>query len=420
MNKPESPVLGYVLKGYPRISETFISNEILLLEKLGFKMHIFSMRQPREDFCHDSVKKIKAEVDYLPDSILEYLPRLAYHNLLLAFKKPFPYFKSIILAFRRFLRTHKSATVKHLLQAGYLVHHLLPDKNIAHLHAHFAHSPASVAMFTNLLCGIPFSFTAHAKDIYTSNRIQLREKISLADFIVTCTEYNRRYLQKLSKDEKDRIYRIYHGIDLQLFSNDSSPKKYTPPYKILTVARLTPKKGLITVLKALRILKDMGFLINHTLIGDGDDRGEIISFIEKNDLDKICSWIGTQPHDVVLEHYRNADLFILGCEIAENGDRDGIPNVFLECMAMGVPIVATEVSAIPEAIENEKTGLLVPPGRPEEAAKAMVRLLSEAELRNRIIVQAMNTVTRRFDNKALIHDLAVLFEKAGLQNHPQM
>jgi glycosyltransferase involved in cell wall biosynthesis len=420
MNKPKSPVLGYVLKGYPRISETFISNEILLLEKLGFKIHIFSMRQPREDFCHDSVKEIKAKVDYLPDSILGYLPQLFYHNLLLAFKKPLPYLKSITVAFRRFLRTRKSATIKHLLQAGYIVHHLLPDKSIAHIHAHFAHSPASVAMFTNQLCGIPFSFTAHAKDIYTSNKIQLSEKMSLASFIVTCTEYNRRYLQKLSREKKDQIHRIYHGIDLQLFSCDSSHKKYSPPYKILTIARLTPKKGLITVLKALRILTDMGFLINHTLIGDGDDRDEIVSFIEKNKMDKICRWIGSQPHNVVLEQYRDADLFILGCEIAENGDRDGIPNVFLESMAMGVPIVATEVSAIPEAIENEKTGLLVPPGRPEEAAKAMARLLSEAELRNRIIIQARNVVTREFDNKALIYDLAALFEEAGLQNHHQM
>jgi len=182
-----------VLKGYPRISETFISNEILLLERLGFSIHLFSMRHPREPFTHHGVKEIRAAVDYLPERLLASLPRSLYHNFQLAVKKPRNYSRAFQTAVRRFLRTRKSATIKHLLQAGYLVNHFLPGRNVVHFHAHFAHSPTSVAMFASQLSGIPFSFTAHAKDIYTSNPEQLKEKISLARFVVTCTEYNRRY-----------------------------------------------------------------------------------------------------------------------------------------------------------------------------------------------------------------------------------
>jgi glycosyltransferase involved in cell wall biosynthesis len=171
-----------------------------------------------------------------------------YHNCLLAAQRPRIYARALKTAFRRFLRTRKSATLKHLFQAGYLVQRLMPDdRRVIHLHAHFAHSPASVAMFTSILSGLPFSFTAHAKDIYTSDPRQLREKTALAKFVVTCTEYNRRYLLALCNGDPGAIHRIYHGIDTRLFSlsPDGIPKA-EKPYRILTVARLIAKKGLPT------------------------------------------------------------------------------------------------------------------------------------------------------------------------------
>ena len=177
----DPPVLGLVLKGYPRISETFISNEIRLLERQGIGVHIFSMRRPRESFCHPSVKEIRASVDYLPETIISRrLPQLLKHNGQLAHRHSAAYAHALDLALRRFRRTRKSATIKHLLQAGYLVNAGLARHPIVHLHAHFAHSPTSVAMFSSLLSGRPFSFTAHAKDIYTSDRRQLCEKLEMA------------------------------------------------------------------------------------------------------------------------------------------------------------------------------------------------------------------------------------------------
>jgi glycosyltransferase involved in cell wall biosynthesis len=416
------PKLGMILKGYPRISETFISNEILLLENLGFKIHIFSMRQPRESFCHESVKEIKAKVDYLPETLLKPLPKFLYHNIHLAVKTPQLYSKAFRKAISRFKRTKKSATLKHLFQAGYLVNKLLPAAGVRHFHAHFAHSPTSVAMFASFLSGIPFSFTAHAKDIYTSDFRQLREKIGLAKFVVTCTEYNRKYLKQTALGERlavaTQVHRIYHGIDMKLFSGNADPnrkiKKPAPPFQLMTVARLTSKKGLPTVYKALQILKTKGLLFRHTLIGDGDERDRILFLIKSLGLENVSQWLGTQPHETVLEQYRKADLFVLGSEIAENGDRDGIPNVFIESMAMGVPVVGTNVSAIPELIRHEETGLLVPPGNPEALADAILRFLEDENLRNRIIVAAKEKVINCFNNRILIQEFAEVLNKNTL------
>jgi len=414
LSKGQKTTIGYILKGYPRISETFISNEIYLLEQLGFSLHLFSMRKPRESFTHHSVSQIQAAVDYLPSTLLVPLPRLLYHNFKLARERPEAYSEAFRLMITRFRRKRKVATIKHLLQAGYLVHALLPGTGVRHLHAHFAHSPTSVALFAHKLCGLPFSFSAHAKDIYTSDQRQLREKITLAKFVVTCTEYNRRFLQELASDGPS-IHRVYHGIDAGLFSGQSESRKPSPPYRILSIARLVDKKGLPTVFRALRNLLDQGISLHYTLIGDGEERRSILKHLHNLGLETVSTWLGTQPHQRVIDEYSKADLFVLGCEVASNGDRDGIPNVFLESMAMGVPVLATRVSAIPEILEDGLTGLLVDPGEHEAMAQCMVKLLSDEELRHRIIAAARRRVREEFNNRELIQKLAAVFEQAGIK-----
>jgi glycosyltransferase involved in cell wall biosynthesis len=411
-----TPVLGMILKGYPRISETFISNEILLLEEQGLSLHILSMRQPRETFSHTSIGRIKARVDYLPETFLLSLHVLLPQNLMLAAKQPRRYGAACKMAFRRFLRTRKAATFKHLFQAGYLVNKLLPGSRITHFHAHFAHSPTSVAFFASLLSGIPFSFTAHAKDIYTTDPVQLREKMAHARFVVTCTEYNRRHLTRISGVAAPAVFRIYHGIDIGLFSNHHTGALPAPPYRILTVSRMTAKKGLPTVFKALGILRDKGFFFHHTLIGEGEERDSLQKLVRDLRLEPFSLWMGTMPHDEVIRQYQQADLFVLGCEIAANGDRDGIPNVCIESMAMGVPVVATRISAIPELIENGKTGLLVDPGNPDALAEAMIQALTDADLRQKMITTARDRVIRNFNNRNLINDLAGLYIRALREN----
>ncbi len=414
MTGADEPVLGMVLKGYPRISETFISNEIALLEQLGFTIRIFSMRPPREKFAHRSIRRIRAQVDYLPETLLAPLPRFVYHNLRLFSKIPQLYLNTLQTAIRRFRRTRRPATFKHFLQAGYLVQRFLPGSGVRHLHAHFAHSPASVALFSSRLGGLDFSFTAHAKDIYTSDPAQLREKLALAKFVVTCTEYNRRHLEALADGRGAPIYRVYHGIDTDLFCGAAGPRRPAAPYRLLTVARLTAKKGLATVYRCLKWLCRNGYDIRHTLIGDGEERAKTLALIEDLGLGDVAGWCGSQPHEVVLDHYRRADVFVLGCEVAANGDRDGIPNVLLESMAMGVPVVATAVSAIPELVQDGVTGLLVPPGDPEKLARAVARLLTASPLREHIIRKARERVLKDFCNQDHIRRLAEIYWREGL------
>lgn len=416
MRSGKRPVLGMVLKGYPRISETFISNEILLLEELGFDIHIFSMRHPREDFSHESVKRIRAEVTYLPETFFTSLHKLLPPNIALVFKRPRAYARAFRLMLRRFKRRRKLACIKHLLQGGYLVEKGMKGRGVSHLHAQFAHSPTSVTMYAAMLSGIegsPFSFTAHAKDIYTQDRTQLAEKIAQARFVVTCTGYNQHYLQELAPEGKP-VHRVYHGIDLGLFAMNGRGPAAQAPYTILTVARLVRKKGLPTVFEALKILRDKGVDFRYVLIGSGEEKAEVKALIRDLGLEDITEMPGTMPHEKVLEYYRQADLFALGCRVTENGDRDGIPNVLVESMAMGVPVVATGVSAIPELVENGKTGLLVESGDAAGMAGAMERLLTDGTLRARVIPAARAKVIRDFDNRALIIRLGRIYQEQGI------
>jgi glycosyltransferase involved in cell wall biosynthesis len=403
-----SPVLGMILKGYPRISETFISNEIALLEEQGFKIRILSMRHPREDFTHESVKRIKARVDYMPETMAGNLLKLAGANLAALVRSPGRYLKGLGEMVRRLVETRKITTAKHLLQAGYLAARVLPGSGVTHLHAHFAHSPTSVAVFTSILTGLPYSFTAHAKDIYTQDPARLSEKIAGACFVATCTGYNKDYLAKLNPNGTP-VHRVYHGIDLGLFDPGPLRACAEPPYEILTVARLTPKKGLPTVLRALAALKQAGVGFRHAIIGSGEERGNLTRLARELGLEDHIEWLGTQPHEVVVERLRRAHLFLLGCEVSADGDRDGIPNVLVEAMAMGVPVAATAVSAIPELIAMEDHGLLAAPGDHEGLAEAARRLLTDNELRARVVPMARERVLSHFDNRRLVGELAGIF-----------
>jgi len=177
------------------------------------------------------------------------------------------------------------------------------------------------------------------------------------------------------------------------------------------VARMTAKKGLKTVYRSVKWLSDNGYAVRHSLVGDGEDRKKILSYIDNLGLNGVAKWHGTQPHRAVLDFYRRADVFVLGCEVAANGDRDGIPNVLLESMAMGVPVVATNVSAIPELVQDGQTGILVPPGEPEKLAAAVVRLLTDNDLRQKIVNNARERVLKDFYNHDHIQRLAAIYRR---------
>lgn len=404
--------LAYVLKGYPRISETFISNEILLLEKEEFNLHLFSMRHPREKFCHPSVEEIKAEVTYLPSEFTGNWMKLLIPQLTAFTAHPKNYLKTLLYTAKLFVKKRKVATLKHFLQAGFLCATVKREGiDIGHLHGHFAHSPTSVTLFASMMSGIPFSFTAHAKDIYTSSKASLQEKMKRADFLATCTGYNNTYLSDVKGGITCPINTIYHGINLDLFKNNSKRVDTTAPYKILTIARMTAKKGLPTLYRSLAQLRDEGLEFSHTLIGDGDDREKTEQLIKKLGLTEHCTLLGTKTHKDVLEEFLQADLFVLSSQIAKNGDRDGVPNVLVESLAMSIPALSTNVSAIPELIHHKKTGYLVEPENIQELVDGIRAMLTDTALRQEIVENGRDFVEQHFDNKVQTEKLGVVFHK---------
>jgi glycosyltransferase involved in cell wall biosynthesis len=404
--------LGILLKGYPRISESFISSEILLLESLGIPIRIFSIRQPREGFSHDHVKRIKARATYLPEYVLPNLKTLYESNARLHTELGSHYRQCFIEALKRALERKKTATVRHFLQGGHLAATRLPRDNVVHIHAHFAHTPASVALFASELTGIPFSFTAHAKDIYTSEPDQVARKIRKARFVVTCTAYNAEYLRGLrdAVGATTPIHTIYHGIDLNLFRYDHSPPS-PPPYRILSVGRLVEKKGYDDLLQAVKLLDACGLDFEFVHIGSGELEGSIRKMIGELRLSHRVKLLGTLVHREVLSWYRKSHCVALACKVAGNGDRDGIPNVLVEAMAVGCPVVATRVSAIPELVEHGATGSLVEPKNPSAMAHAILEVLLNGDRFQSHRQLARRRVEDRFDSSRCIVKLHALFRE---------
>ena len=409
----ENQRLGMILKGYPRISESFISTEILLLEALGIPIEIYSLRQPRENFSHEHIKQIKAPTTYLPEYVLPNWQTLLRSNTALRKLLGSHYTRCLTGAVRRAWERKQPATIRHFLQAGHLAATNLMQHSVVHLHAHFCHTPASVAFFASELTGLPFSFTAHAKDIYISEPEQLARKIKKARFVVTCTAYNARYLKDLAVSQGCRtpLHVIYHGIDLSFFSFAPTPVP-GPPYRILSIGRLVAKKGYDTLLKSLKRLDLAGLDFRFTLIGSGEMQPQITGMIRDLNLEQRVSLLGSLPHKDVINHYRQAHCFALASKVAPNGDRDGIPNVLVEAMATGVPVVATKISAIPELVEDGATGVLVEPSDPDGMAAAIMDILRHPEKYGGHIARARSRVEKDFDNRICVQRLHSLFKDA--------
>lgn len=410
------PPLGMILKGYPRISESFISSEILLLESFGIPIEIYSLRQPRENFSHESVNAIKAPVTYMPEYVLPHWQTLMRSNRIAWKSLGNRYWMNLGGAVRRAFERRTTATLRHFLQAGHLSSVCLLGRPVSHVHAHFCHTPTSVALFASQLTGLPYSFTAHAKDIYTSDPVQLARKIAGASFVVTCTKFNAQYLTQLNSSgnngvRKTAIHTIYHGIDLDFFSFDHHPSP-GPPFKILSIGRHVAKKGYDDLFMAVKLLDEAGLDFQLVQIGSGETTDELRTIIRNLGIQHRVKMLGTLPHENVIEHYRSAHCFALACKVAPNGDRDGIPNVLVEAMAVGLPVIATRVSAIPELVEDGRSGTLVEPEDPASLAHGIVQILLHPEELSRQKQRARSKVEKEFDNRRCVARLCELFKMA--------
>lgn len=420
--------IGYILKGFARTSETFISNEIHLLEEAGVRISIFSFKKLEGQQRHGVSQRIKAHVTYLPEPtpfektrLLAWIRRNAAifrdSHVDLLKRRPGAYLGTILAVLAMSLRyagdSFKSTLrsfLKEFFQAGFIADEALKSGRIKHLHAHFCHTATTVAMLASRLSGLPFSFTAHAKDIYRSDMNPgdlLSRKLRAAKFAVTCTKANSAYLGKLADVE---LHTIYHGIDLKLFAPAEERTAQDPPL-ILAVGRFVEKKGFVHLVEACRRLKDEGVNFRCRIIGGFAEYAERVQeSIDRLDLKDTVSLHHAVTQEELKKIYETASLFVLPCVITDDGDRDGIPNVMVEALAMGVPVISTNISGIPELIGDRETGLLVPPRDPQTLARAIRELIENPKLGDELSRKGQEFVKREFDAKRNILALKKLFD----------
>jgi glycosyltransferase involved in cell wall biosynthesis len=276
-----------------------------------------------------------------------------------------------------------------------------------HIHAHFVDRAALVALIAGRLLDKPFSATAHANDIYV-DPVLLSEKIAQAKFIATCTRYNESHLRSMSNATSARKLKcIYHGLDVSKYHPQWRSRKPRP--LLLAVGQLKEKKGFSYLLEACRMLLHRGVEFDCSIVGEGPVRNALETKIAELSLQHRVSLLGSLPHKVVIERYSEATIFVLPCVTATDGDRDGIPNVILEAMAMGLPIVSTRHSGIPEAVDHGRTGLLVPPRDSAALADALAQLIADEELRERLGRCGRRRVVEDFDVETNVMKLLAEF-----------
>lgn len=397
--RPDGHPIGLLVKIYPKLSETFILEEILGLERLGLRLHIFALAQPTDAIHHDAVDRVRAPVTYLPMPSLASAGQFLCAHARLFASSPLRYLGALRAALQR------ADGVLDFLRAGWLTRRL-QQHDITHLHTHFISRPADVAELVSRL-GIPFSISAHAKDIYLSRPDDLRRKLGLARFTVTCTDYNRRTL--LHDAPAAVVHRMYHGVDFERFNPALRAVPAGPP-RILAVGRLRAKKGFDTLIDAARMLRDEGLAFSCEIVGYGDEAEALGARIEAAGLRDCVTLSGKLARDEVIARYARATVFVQPSRIGDDGDRDGIPNVLLEAMAMQVAVVSTRVSGIPELVRDEETGLLIEPDQPHALALAMLRLIDDAALSERLGKAARAAVLAGFDNDRNLRLLRELLE----------
>ncbi|WP_081880081.1 glycosyltransferase [Agrobacterium rubi] len=400
-----------LLKGYPRLSETFIAQELLGLEKAGLELELVSMRRPTDKKRHPVHDEIRANVTYLPEYLHEEPLRVL--KALWACRSK-PGFGKALRCFGHDLRHDLTRNrFRRFGQAAVLAHEW-PD-DAGWLHVHFIHTPASVAAYTHLITGTPWTISAHAKDIWTSSDRNLSAKLDSARWAVTCTASGFRHLQNLSSD-KTKVHLSYHGLDLTRFPHFEGPRPSRDgsdpddPVRILSVGRAVKKKGIDILLQALAALpSSLHWRFTH--IGGGDELATLKALADELGLSERIEWTGAMEQKQVLEHYRQADLFALACRITSDGDRDGLPNVLVEAASQNLACISTNISGIPEFFIDGENGLLTEPEDATAFSQALLSVITDPGLRTKLGDAAENRVRTSFDHRNSITELKALFEQ---------
>ena len=401
--------VAFVLKGYPRLSETFLAQEILALEKRGLDIRIVSLRHPTDRDVHPIHREIRAPVSYLP----EYLYREPW-RVFRAWRRVrrHPGYPAARRAWLRDLRRDPTPNrVRRFGQAVVLVHEL--DSDIGWLHAHFLHTPASVARYAAVITGLPWSCSAHAVDIWTTEDWEKREKLGDCRWLATCTAMGADHLKTLAA-EPGKVSLIYHGLDFGRFppANDRRPPRDgsdpRDPVVILSVGRTVEKKGYDVLIDALaRLPATLHWRLVH--IGGGEGRAGLKRRARRAGIADRIDWLGSQAQEEVLRRYRAADVFALACRIGRNGDRDGLPNVLMEAQSQSLACLSTRLPSVAELIVDGETGLLAMPDDAADLAAGLQRLISDPVLRHRLGDAGLRRVHDDFSFEGGIVRLAARF-----------
>ncbi|MCC6234173.1 MAG: glycosyltransferase [Verrucomicrobiales bacterium] len=388
--------VGYVVKRYPRFSETFIVNEILAHEAAGRLVDIFSLYPPNDTHFQDVISRVRSRVTYLP---AEGLRAADLWSGLEQTGRDLPKFWVQ-------LSDAHGATAREVFQAAWLAR-LVIKGGITHLHAHFGTAATTVARLAARFAGIPYSFTAHAKDIFHEevDPADLRRKMSDASTVITVSDYNVAHLNREHGAAAQRVQRVYNGLHLDQFPFTSPQAR---PRRVVTVGRLIEKKGFSVLVDAVHVLRNEGVELTCEIIGSGELEPALRSQIQALGLDGHIELSGALPQGEVIRRVASAAVFAAPCVVGRDGNADGLPTVLLEAMALGTPCVGTDVTGIPELLRHGDTGWLVKQHDVEGLASALHRLLEDAELRVRLAARARTLLEAEFDvhrNAALLRAL---------------
>ncbi|WP_298955848.1 glycosyltransferase family 4 protein [uncultured Methylobacterium sp.] len=397
-----APTIAILVKGYPRLSETFIAQELVGLEERGLPLAIWSLRRPHDGAVHPMHRQIRAPVAYLPEYLHE-APVRVLRGLLAAL--PRPGFRPLLrLVWRDLRRDPTASRLRRLGQALVLARELPPA--VAHIHVHYLHTPASVGRYAALLSGRSWSVSAHAKDIWTTPDWELAEKLDdgALRFAVTCTAAGAARLCGLAA-RPDTVSLVYHGLDMRRFP--APPESRPPrdggdpadPVRFVTVGRAVAKKGFFDLLEALAALPPgLHWRLAH--VGGGEELEALRARAATLGLGSKVAFLGARPQPDVVALMREADLFVLPAKAAPSGDRDGLPNVLMEAASQALAIVATDFAGIPEFLADGRDGRLVPPGDWAALSNALNLLARDPGERARLGAAALGRLRDAFGAEA--------------------
>jgi len=401
--------VAYILLWFPEPSQTFVLHEVNTLARLGLPVEVHTLYGPRPARQVAGMGPVAAPVFPLGTAALGKLGRSLLRARFRGGSGAWPFLRRVLVRPWRSLET--AAEAAWAAAAGVHLAQVLPPRGVSHIHAPWADGPATAAWVASRLTGIPFSFAARARDLHPPDGA-LAEKLAAAAFVRTNTLVNQRFLAAYAPALAPKLVNIYNGLALAPASDHDPPAP--PPHRLLALGRLVEKKGFDVLLAALRLLKEAGVVVHLTLAGEGPQRSRLETLVRDYGLTGQVELPGFVPYRDVPALFAATHLFVMPSVIARSGDRDGIPNVLLEALHQGVPVVATDVSGIPEVVSGGHTGWLVPPGDPQVLARALAAALADPGEARRRARAGGDLVQARFDSARNYTRLKELFEANSL------